>query len=77
MSTLTNANRYPKIVRLRNAIADQKLQASPSSTLPAATPSSPMPSTRFSPKRLALMPAGTLSSIASRPYNPVKNPSCV
>jgi hypothetical protein len=36
-----------------------------------------MPSTCFSPKRFALMPAGTLSTIASRPYSPVKNPSCV
>ena len=32
---------------------------------------------RFSPKRRALIPAGTLSSIASRPYSPVNRPSCV
>jgi hypothetical protein len=35
--------------------------------LPTATPSSPTPSTGLSQKRFAVMPAGTLSTIASSP----------
>ncbi len=65
--TQTNATRYPSSQTARAPSAHLKFEAWLSNKSPKATPNSPTVRASFSPTRFARMPAGTLTTIATRP----------
>ena len=65
--TQTNATRYPSSQTTRAPSARSYVEAWLSNKSPMATPSRPPVRASFSPTRLARMPAGTLTAIATNP----------
>jgi hypothetical protein len=67
---------YPNCQTVRPTIPREKVEESATSDSPAATTTSPVDRTFFSPNRWISNPAGIAISMLASPLTPVKRPTC-